>query len=810
MSTSPRFARRSRSLSLWILVLITSLIIIGQTRFTADMTAFLPAHPTAEQAFLVDQIQEGTLSKMILIGIDGADARARAEASRALGAALRQSGLFSTVQNGTSPALATDQALLFNHRYLLSPDITAQHFLPAALHTAIANSIDLLASPLGVFTRKIFTQDPTGETFALINHLAPQGQNNAPVTRDGVWVSPDGKRALLMLQTRAKGADTDAMATALAEIHTVFAAQAQPPAGQPRLQLMVTGAPVFSVDSRRLIQADVERFSLIASLAIIGLLLLVYRSLILVILSLVPVLTGIMVAIAAVSLGFGAVHGITLGFGTTLIGEAIDYSIYYFIQTRDAPQDNATALLDAPPSPTPSANANVDGMARFWPTVRLGVLTSITGFAALLFSGFPGLAQIGLYSIAGLLTAALVTRFVLPYLDYSARKRHSLAPLGRLLAPVFNGVRRWRFGFALLALAALVLLVARHDAIWQSGLSGLSPISSQAKAEDAALRADLRSEDTRYFIVANAQSQQAALAAAEQLDAALKPLLTEGVLTRIESPAHLLPSLATQQARQHALPDRATLTQNLERAVQGLPVQAARLAPFVDAIAQARQQPLLTPQDFAGTDLGLALNSMLQRQTEHGQTHWLALIRLHTPHDTALNTARINQAIQASGVTALFIDKEAQTTQLFNSYLHNTIALSLAGLLAIIMVLGAVLKSPARLLRVLLPLLIAVVLVMAGLTLAGERLNILNLIGLLLIVAIGSNYALFFNQGKAPDAATLASLALANLTTVIAFGTLAFSDLPILHAFGSTVAPGAVLALLISAAFAEPAHAAPA
>lgn len=808
MSTSPLFARRSRSLSLWILVLIASLIVIGQTRFTADMTAFLPAHPTAEQAFLVDQIQEGTLSKMILIGINGANASARSEASRALSAALRQSGLFSTVQNGNAPTLAADQALLFNHRYLLSPAITGQHFLPAALHAAIANSIDLLASPLGVFTRKIFTQDPTGETFALINHLAPQEQNNAPVTRDGVWVSPDGKRALLMLQTRAKGADTDAMATALAEIQTAFSALAQPPAGQPRLQLMVTGAPVFSVDSRRLIQADVERFSLIASLAIIGLLLLVYRSLILVILSLVPVLTGIMVAIAAVSLGFGAVHGITLGFGTTLIGEAIDYSIYYFIQTRDAPQENATALINAPPSP--SAKANDDGMARFWPTVRLGVLTSITGFAALLFSGFPGLAQIGLYSIAGLLTAALVTRFVLPHLDYSARKRHSLAPLGRLLAPVFNGVRRWRFGFALLALAALVLLVVRHDAIWQSGLSGLSPISNQAKAEDAALRADLRSEDTRYFIVANALSQQAALAAAERLDRALKPLLTEGALTRVESPARLLPSLATQQARQQALPDRAMLTQNLERAVQGLPVQAARLAPFVEAIAQARQQPLLTPQDFAGTDLGLALDSMLQRQTEHGQTHWLALIRLHTPHLTALDAARINQAIQASGVTALFIDKEAQTTQLFNSYLHNTIALSLAGLLAIIMVLGAVLKSPARLLRVMLPLLIAVVLVMAGLNLAGERLNILNLIGLLLIVAIGSNYALFFNQGKAPDAATLASLALANLTTVIAFGTLAFSDLPILHAFGSTVAPGAVFALLISAAFAEPAHAAPA
>ena len=56
------------------------------------------------------------------------------------------------------------------------------------------------------------------------------------------------------------------------------------------------------------------------------------------------------------------------------------------------------------------------GSTRFWPTIRLGVLTSVVGFSTLLLSGFPGLAQLGLYSITGLITAAAVTRFVLPQL----------------------------------------------------------------------------------------------------------------------------------------------------------------------------------------------------------------------------------------------------------------------------------------------------------------------------------------------------------------------------------------------------------
>ena len=121
------------------------------------------------------------------------------------------------------------------------------------------------------------------------------------------------------------------------------------------------------------------------------LLLFVYRSLPALLLGLVPVASGALAGVAAVALGFGAVHGITLGFGVTLIGEAVDYSIYLFVQRGP------------------------DWRHTVWPTIRLGVLTSIVGFAALLPSDFQGLAQLGLYSIAGLTAAALVTRFVLPH-----------------------------------------------------------------------------------------------------------------------------------------------------------------------------------------------------------------------------------------------------------------------------------------------------------------------------------------------------------------------------------------------------------
>ena len=145
----------------------------------------------------------------------------------------------------------------------------------------------------------------------------------------------------------------------------------------------------------------------------------------------------------------------------------------------------------------------------------------------------------------------------------------------------------------------------------------------------------------------------------------------------------------------------------------------------------------------------------------------------------------------------------------------EAIRLSLYGLAAIAALLWLALRSALRAARVLAPLALSVLTVAAALALARRELTILHLVGMLLIVAVGSNYALFFDRdggargadarsphAPPPDASplTLASLGLANLCTVIGFGLLCFSGVPVLEALGSTVAPGTLLALVFAAA----------
>ena len=156
-------------------------------------------------------------------------------------------------------------------------------------------------------------------------------------------------------------------------------------------------------------------------------------------------------------------------------------------------------------------------------------------------------------------------------------------------------------------------------------------------------------------------------------------------------------------------------------------------------------------------------------------------------------------------IAALNLKDEADT--LYGDYLRSAIRLCCAGLVAIALLLWFALRSFTRAALVLLPLSLAALAVAAGFALSHHPMNILHLIGLLLIFAVGSNYALFFDRGATPTdrvraTRTLSSLLLANLTTTIAFGVLATSSVPVLSALGTTVAPGAILALLFSAVLA--------
>jgi predicted exporter len=774
----------------WAVLAAMAALVVARAHYTTDLSAFLPRSPTATQRLLVDQLRDGLASRLIIAAVEGADSATRAHVSVAMAQRLRSDPQFVAVSNGESAGADRDREFLFGHRYLLSESVTPERFTVAGLKDAIQETIDLLVSPAGMLVKEMLPHDPTGEIVQVVGQVSGGG---APRTADGVWISGDGKRALIVAQTRALGSDTDGQQRAVEAVRRAFGeavAQSATPAPQgARPALVMSGPGVFAVDSRASIIKEVTRLSILSTLIIVTLLLGVYRSVTALVLGLIPVASGALAGIAAVALGVGVVHGITLGFGVTLIGEAVDYSIYLFIQSR---QRGAGAA---------------DWQRSVWPTIRLGMLTSVCGFASLLPSGFAGLAQLGLYSIAGLVAAALVTRFVLPHWlprDFVIR---DVSPIGLTVSRLLQRVRGAPVMVAVLSVVAGVVLYLHRDALWNRELSALSPVSLADQELDAQLRVDIHAPDVRYLVVVTALNAESALGLAEKVGARLEPLIDANVIGAYDSPAHYLPSATTQQARQNSIPPTAELRERLRQALGGMPLGIEKLQPFLADAEAARTQPLLTRKDLDSTSLASGFDALLM----HGQTGWIALLPLRASlqHPAYIDDKPVRAAVeQAAPGHAILLDVKGAADTLYSTYLSEAVRLSLAGFAAIVILLFITRLSPMRVIRVVTPLAVAVLVVTGGFALLGKQLTILHVIGMLLIVAVGSNYALFFDR-RATDAhpgsvpLTLASLVIANVATVVSFGILAFSTVPVLSALGSTVAPGALLALIFSALLAR-------
>ena len=756
-------------LLVWAALMAAGVAQILRTSFTADLSAFLPAKPDAQQRVLIEQLQSGLPARTLLIAIDGVDDRARAQASTALAQRLRASGLFDQVQNGQNEGFTQVGQWLVEHRYHLSPAVNAQRFTADGLRDGIADTLSLLGTPAGGAIKPLLERDPTGETVRIAEGLIP---SNAPRSLEGVWSSRQGARALLVTVSKAPGADLDAQQATIDAVRSSFAALAV-----QGLTLQISGAPLFGVESRAQIQTEVHQLALAGTVLMGALLLVAFASLPALLVAMLPVATGVVAGIAVVSLVFGGVHGITLGFGTTLIGEAVDYAIYYLIQAR--------------------AHGAAHWLRSGWPTIRLGLLTSICGFAALVFSGFPGLAQLGVFSVAGLIAAALFTRWVLPPLLPDGAKGQGLRRhLGRFAAAAVDWLPRLRWPVLALGLASAVVLVQRSD-LWTAQLSSLSPISKEALALDASLRADLSAGDAKTLVVVQGADLQAVLTQAEAAGSRLDALVDQGHIGGYDSVARWLPSLAVQRQRLASLPAEADLRLALSEATRGGPLAAARLEPFVADVQQARQRPPATLEALRAQGLSPLLDALLLQRADGS---WSALLPLQ-PVGDKLDISAVRQTVQTLP-GAQVIEIGAELTRLYQRYLREAQNQALLGALAVVALIAFTLRSVKRVLAVCQPLL-PVLLTMGLLAALGVQLGILHLVGLLLVVAVGSNYALFFDMLQREDQTdpdTLASLLLANLTTVVSFGLIAFSGIPALSAVGRVVAVGALLALVLSAA----------
>ena len=740
------------ALVLWLLVVALSAWQLSRTQMVADLSAFLPPSATPAQQVLLEQMRSGAASRLMFIALGGAPEERLAAASRGVAASLRASGLFASVQNGDAEGLRADREAFMRYRYALSPAQDAERFSASGLRTALESALgELAAQPASVLTR-VLPSDPTGELRRIVERL-PAG---APEKREGVWFSADGARALLVAETHAGGFDAVAQQEALAAVRDAV---------RPfQVALDTSGAGVFTAASRESIEREAWLLSLVSGTLVLLLLLRVYRSPRPVALCFVPVASGLAVGAAAVSVAFGQLHAITLGFGATLIGEAVDYPSY--------------ACLNARPGESVG-----QALARIWPTLRLAVLTTTLGALTMLLSSFAGLAQLGLFTMSGVLAAGMVTRDVVPALAGPRPVFERAVALPARVEELILRAKRFAPVIWTLALAGAISLVLARDNLWEDDLQALSPVPERLKAADRSLRREIGAPDVRHLVLVRAPGREAALERAEALEGKLDELVRRGVIRGYDLVTRYVPSRSAQERRLAALPEPGALKLNLDQALEGLPFQRGVFTPFLHDVEESRRRGPLGAEDLRGTALDIKVRSLvLQAGTE-----WLVLVPLYGVAD----------APALAGEVPL-LDLKAESERLLAGYRREALRLCAVAGTAIVLVLALGLRQARAVVHVMLPVILALVIAAAALQVTGQRLTVFHLIAMLLVMGIGLNYALFFDHPESRSA--LFALLMTCVTTLLAFGTLALSSNPVLQAIGVTVAVGAAAAFVAAAA----------
>ena len=272
--------------------------------------------------------------------------------------------------------------------------------------------------------------------------------------------------------------------------------------------------------------------------------------------------------------------------------------------------------------------------------------------------------------------------------------------------------------------------------------------------------------------------------------------MDRGLLGGYDQPARYLPTKAVQEQRRAALPDPGKLRTALDEALVTSPFKAGIFEPFLADVEHARQLPALGPADLAGSPLETRVGSLLLERPDH----WTGLVTLTGVKDA---TALVQLADQVPGTTLLDL-KQASEDLVARQRERILWCLAISAVLLVIVVFVA-LRDASRVRRVLAPMALTTLIIVALFHAAGVSLSLFHLIALVLAAGLGLDYALFFEHAAddpAEQRRTLHAVIVCSLSTFLVFALLGLSTLPVLRAIGITVAAGVVgnfvLALLLT------------
>ncbi|WP_028238183.1 MMPL family transporter [Stutzerimonas azotifigens] len=746
-------------LGLLALLAVTAWQWRGGAPISANLLQLLPEQASDALTRQAEARMQAPLNRELVLLVTHPEAVRGTQLADEIADRLDDSGLFSEVRTRLTGNLADLRRQLLEQRLALlhADDRRLLAEQPVAF---VEQRLARLYDPLQGQPLVPAEQDWFGLAERAQAHLPQTGR--LQIDADGRMLSEEsGRRWYALRLTLAGDAFDDLLPERVAAEIEAAKAQVATRGGEA----LAAGGVLYSAHA----QAQARReMSLIGGLSLIGalgLLLWLFRTPRIWLVAL-PVAVGALAGSAACVALFGQIHVLTLVLGASLIGVSLDFPLHYLSKSWTL-------------SPWRSTQA----LRRTLPGLALALLSNLIGYLALAFTAFPGLTQVAVFSVAGLLGAFLCSTCLLPLLF-----RRPLRPWPQPLAwtaTLLEGRTRLlaaiRTPWLLAGFLVFVLLgigrvdfdddmrqwVERAPALDQEAqrvatLTGLQPTS-------------------QYFLV-RARNADELLERQAQLAERLEALVGAGRLGGYQALSQFAAPLQQQRATLRALP--ALLAAAGPLLELGVTPEALRAE--LDALAE--RGPISLEEVLAGP-LGEPWRALWLGSQDGGAA---GMVRLQ-----GLRDLRALGGLDEGLDGVRLIDRPAQLNALFGQTQRQAALLKALACVLIVLLLWRPFGWYGALRCLAIPLLAAAG-SLATLGWLGQPLTLFGLFGLLLVTAIGVDYAILMRQAVGGPAVSLLGTALAAVTTWLSFGLLLLSATPAVANFGLAVSIGLLFSFLLA------------
>ncbi|MEQ8390237.1 MAG: hypothetical protein RIB30_04540, partial [Thalassospira sp.] len=400
----------------------------------------------------------------------------------------------------------------------------------------------------------------------------------------------------------------------------------------------------------------------------------------------------------------------------------------------------------------------------------LGLLTSIIGFSALALSPTSLLVQIAVYSIAGLIAAYCSVKFLLPLIPPTPVRENSPIRLVhewlmRLMMVVVlpRKIQLFVAIFLIVALPISAFLIPGHDDVRALGQSDAELLSDARMISET-----LGLGGSPVFIRVDGKTAQQRLETSESVRKAIMPLISAGKIGGVVALSDFVPSIAVQKDNRRLVRDEL-------------------YKPFSASLSDVLQTPLQFPDLDAPYLLpDQAINNL--SEIARFQTNTSDIMRLSDVSDVdALNAALV------SFENARLISPTTIISTQFAEYRYWTY-IALGVVLAIALILAILRYGLDRGVRVFSAPAGAILFALIGGYIMGVPISFFTTMAMFLVFAIGADYVLFLSEGDDTEHREHTRLAvfLSLISSVLAFGLLATSSVPLVSDIGTIIATGLV------------------